>query len=310
MQHTLKNTIEIEGIGLHSGKPATVSVHPEKTDFGIVFNRTDLTEITENKRRVTASWDNVVDTRLCTLIGNEHGVTIGTVEHLMAALRASGVDNALVEIDGPEIPILDGSSKPFMDAIEEAGVVEQSKPRRAIRILKTVSYEEGDRVVSLSPSIVPTYAGGIEYKHPSIGTQRFEIKLVNGNFKHDLADCRTFCLYSDVEMMRNNGLALGGSLDNAIVVDDAGVINEDGLRCHDEFIRHKLLDAVGDIALAGGLVLGAYDGHKIGHDLNNKLLHALFSDDTAWEYVDLYVNPESSDEAIYEISAPALEAAE
>jgi len=310
MQHTLKNTIAIQGIGLHSGKSATVSIYPKTVDCGIVFKRTDLKDIADDKTLVPAIWNNVVDTRLCTLIGNEHGVTVGTIEHLMAALRASGIDNALVEIDGPEIPILDGSSKPFIDAIDSAGVIEQSKPRRAIRILKKVSYEENGKSVSLSPSIIPTYVGQIEYNHSSIGTQRFEIKLVNGNFKHDLADCRTFCLFSDVEMMKKNGLALGGSLDNAIVVDDAGVMNEDGLRCHDEFIRHKLLDAIGDIALAGGLVLGAYEGKKIGHDMNNKLLRALFADDTAWEYFDLYVNPESSDEALYEISAPVLEAAE
>ena len=310
MQHTVKKIIEIQGIGLHSGKLAKVSIHPKNTDYGIVFKRTDVSHDEESYQYVAALWSNVVDTRLCTLIGNEHGITVGTIEHLMAALRASGIDNALIEVDGPEIPILDGSSKPFIDAIEEIGVLEQSKPRRAIRILKTVSYEEAGKKVSLSPSIIPTYAGEIEYNHPSIGTQRFEIKLVNGNFKHDLSDCRTFCLLSDVEIMKKNGLALGGSLDNAIVVDDAGVMNQEGLRCHDEFIRHKLLDAVGDVALAGALVLGAYEGRKIGHDMNNKLLRALFADDSAWEYIDLYVNPESSDEALYEISAPAMTAAE
>jgi len=251
-------------------------------------------------------WSNVVDTRLCTLIGNKSGVTIGTIEHLMAALRAFGIDNALIQIDGPEVPILDGSSKEFIQAFDKVGSFEQVSPRRAIRVLKTITYKDADKTVSLSPSITPTYAGQIEYNHPSIGTQRFEMKLVNGNFKHDVADCRTFCLLSDVELMQQNGLALGGSLDNAIVVDDAGIMNEDGLRCADEFIRHKILDAVGDIALAGGLVLGHYEGNKIGHDMNNKLLHALFADDTAWEYVDLLVNPESSDEALYETAAPAV----
>jgi len=307
MQHSVKNIVTIKGIGLHSGKPAVLNIYPKEVDFGIVFKRTDIQDA--QNETVKALWSNVLDTRLCTLIGNKSGVTVGTIEHLMAALRACGVDNALIEIDGPEIPILDGSSKLFIDAIEEIGLIEQSKPRRAIRILKTVSYEENGKKVSLSPSMTPTYAGQIEYNHPSIGTQRFEMKLINGNFKHDLSDCRTFCLFSDVEMMQKNGLALGGSLDNAIVIDDTGVINEDGLRCHDEFIRHKLLDAIGDISLAGGLVLGAYEGNKIGHDMNNKLLHALFSDDTAWEYFDLYINPEASDEALYETSIPSLEAA-
>ena len=309
MQHTVKNNIEISGIGLHSGKAANISIKPAQCDAGIRFKRTDLLDISEQDAVVEALWSNVVDTRLCTLIGNESGVTVGTIEHLMAALRACGVDNAFIEIDGPEVPILDGSSKEFIDAIEEIGVEEQTTPRRAIRILKTVSYEEGGKKVSLSPSMTPIYAGQIEYAHPSIGTQRFEIKLVNGNFKHDLSDCRTFCLLSDVKMMQENGLALGGSLDNAIVIDDAGVMNNDGLRCHDEFIRHKLLDAVGDISLAGGLVLGAYNGTKIGHDMNNKLLKALFADDTAWEYMDLYVNPESSDEALYEPAPSQIVAA-
>lgn len=304
MQHTFKNIIEINGIGLHSGLSAKLVIKPAAIGHGIIFQRTD---ILDKDNCIPALWSNVVDTRLCTLIGNKEGVTIGTIEHLMATLRACGVDNALVEIDGPEVPILDGSSKKFIEAFDLVGVLEQSAPRRAIKILKTVSYSDGDKFVSLSPSITPKYIGQIEYNHPSIGTQRFEMKLVNGNFKHDVSDCRTFCLLSDVEFMQRNNLALGGSLENAIVVDDTGVMNEDGLRCDDEFVRHKVLDAVGDIALAGGLVLGLYEGKKIGHDMNNKLLRALFSDDTAWEYIDLYVNPESSDEALYETARPSLE---
>ncbi len=306
MQHTLKQSITIHGIGLHGGKPATLVLHPAAIGHGVVFERTD---ITDKDNIVEALWSNVVDTRLCTLIGNQSGVTIGTIEHLMAALRACGIDNVLVQIDGPEVPILDGSSKEFITAFDKAGLVEQSSPRRAIRILKTVTYENDGKFVSLSPSLTPKYTGQIQYNHPSIGTQRFEMMLVNGNFKHDVSDCRTFCLLSDVEKMQENGLALGGSLENAIVVDDTGIVNEEGLRCHDEFIRHKILDAVGDIALAGGLVLGAYEGNKIGHDMNNKLLHALFADDTAWEYMDLYINPEASDEALYATSAPVFAAA-
>lgn len=303
MQHTLKQSITIQGIGLHGGQPVTLTLHPAAIGHGVVFERTD---IIDKDNVIEALWSNVVDTRLCTLIGNKSGVTVGTIEHLMAALRASGIDNILVQINGPEVPILDGSSKEFMTAFDAVGLVEQSAPRRAIRILKTVTYENNGRFVSLSPSMTPKYAGQIQYNHPSIGTQRFEMMLVNGNFKHDVSDCRTFCLLSDVEKMQENGLALGGSLDNAIVVDDTGVMNKNGLRCHDEFVRHKVLDAVGDIALAGGLVLGAYEGNKIGHDMNNKLLHALFADDTAWEYIDLYINPESSDEALYEPIAPAV----
>lgn len=296
MQHTLKNTVLIEGIGLHSGVSVKLAMKPADPDHGIVFKRVD---VTGKDALVPAKWDHVVDTRLCSVIGNADKVTVGTVEHLMAALRACGIDNALIEINGPEVPILDGSSVQFIDAIEKTGIQVQSQPRRAIRVLKKVTYKEGDKEVTLSPSNTPSYAGQIDYDNPVIGSQRYQIKLVNGNFKHDLADCRTFCLLKDVEMMQANGLARGGSLDNAVVVDDHGVMNEGGLRCHDEFIRHKLLDAVGDMALAGGLLLGAYEGTRAGHDMNYKALCALFSDNTAWEIVDLFVEIEETDNWIY-----------
>lgn len=296
MQHTLKSPIFIQGIGLHTGSNVSIKVLPADCDHGVVFKRVD---ITGQKNLIEAKWCNVIDTRLCTVIGNDSGVTIGTIEHLMAALRGCGIDNVLIEVDSPELPILDGSSAMFVEAIDEVGVQVQGQPRRAIRILKEVSYEENGSKATLSPSSVPVYSGQIEYDHPSISTQQYEIKLVNGNFKHDLADCRTFCLLRDVEVMQANGLALGGSLDNAIVVDDNGVMNEEGLRCHDEFIRHKLLDAIGDISLAGGLVLGAYEGYRIGHAINNKLLRALFSDDSAWEIVDLFVEMDEADSWIY-----------
>jgi UDP-3-O-[3-hydroxymyristoyl] N-acetylglucosamine deacetylase len=296
MQHTLKNIVSLSGVGLHSGITVNVKIHPAETGHGIVFKRTDKED---DRALIPAQWDHVVDTRLCTVIGNKFGVTVGTIEHLMAALRGCGIDNALIEIDGPEVPILDGSSEAFVAAIEEAGIQVQSQPRKAIRILKEVVYEEGDKKVTLSPSSIPVYAGQIDYDHPTIGSQRYEIKLINGNFKHDIADCRTFCLYEDVEKMQASGLALGGSLDNAIVLDDTGVMNPEGLRCHDEFIRHKLLDAIGDLALAGGLVLGSYEGQRAGHALNNRLLRTLFADDSAWEIVDLFVDIDESDRWIY-----------
>lgn len=300
MQHTLDQIVEIRGIGLHSNEEVTVSVRPADPDTGIIFKRTDKNDLTETQQLIPARWDNVVDTRLCTVIGNEHGASVGTIEHLMAALRGCGIDNALIEIDGPEVPVLDGSSQIFVDAFEEAGVRSQSQPRRAIRVLKEVSYEEDGKKVTLSPSLVPTYSGGIEYANPAIGHQNYDFKLINGNFKHDLADCRTFCLLSDVEQMQANGLALGGSLENAIVVDDNGIVNPEGLRCHDEFIRHKLLDAVGDMALAGGLLIGSYEGTRAGHALNNKALRALFADDSAWEVIDLFVDIDEEDKRIYQ----------
>ena len=301
MQHTLKKTVSIDGIGLHSGVSVHLNIHPATSDHGIIFKQTQQNDIPEQKQLIPAKWDCVVDTRLCTVIGNEHGVTVGTVEHLMAALRGCGIDNALIEIDGPEVPILDGSSTVFVQAIEEACIQVQSQPRRAIRILKEVTYQEGDKTVKLSPSSTPVYSGQIDYDNPVIGSQRYTIKLVNGNFKHDLADCRTFCLLKDVEAMQANGLAKGGTLDNAIVVDDNGVMNEEGLRCHDEFIRHKLLDAIGDMALAGGLVLGSYDSERAGHDMNNKALRALFADPDAWEVVDLFVEIDEADNWMYKI---------
>lgn len=299
MQHTLKDTVVIEGTGLHSGTSVRLDIHPAATDHGIVFKQTGCSEISDDQCYVPAKWDHVVDTRLCTVIGNEYGVTIGTIEHLMAALRGCGIDNALIEIDGSEVPILDGSSAPFVSAIDKVGVVVQSQPRRAIRILKEVVYQEGDRKVVLSPSNIPVYSGQIDYDNPAIGSQRYEIKLVNGNFRHDLADCRTFCLLSDVEAMQANGLALGGTLDNAIVVDGNGVMNDEGLRCHDEFIRHKLLDAIGDMSLAGGLLLGAYESERAGHEMNNKALRALLNDESAWEAIDLFVEMEDTDNMIY-----------
>ena len=304
MQHTLKNTVNLNDIGLHSGNMVTIAIHPAPADHGIVFKRVD---ITDKNNLILARWDKVVDTRLCTVIGNEDGVIVGTIEHLMAALRGCGIDNALVEIDAGEMPILDGSSQVFVKLFDEAGTVQQDAPRRAIRIKKEVRYVEGNREVILSPSNVPVYGGQIDYANPTIGSQRYEMKLVNGNFKHDLADCRTFCLLQDVEMMQANGLALGGSLDNAVVVNDEGVMNEDGLRCENEFIRHKLLDAIGDLSLCGGLFLGRYEGLRIGHEMNNKALHALFADDEAWEIIDLYVEVDEADIMTYKPSEIAQE---
>jgi len=296
MQHTLKKSVSISDIGLHSGQIVNVTIHAAAPDHGIVFKRVD---IADKNNVVPALWNKVVDTRLCTVIGNEDGVTVGTIEHLMAGFRGCGIDNALVEIDAGEVPIMDGSSQPFIEVFEEAGVQVQVSPRRAIRVLKEVTYTENGSVVTLSPSKTPVYAGQIDFEDPTIGSQKFEIKLVNGNFKHDLADCRTFCFLKDVEMMQANGLARGGSLDNAVVIDDSGVMNEDGLRCHDEFIRHKLLDAVGDLSLCGGLFLGHYNGLRAGHMMNNKALHALFADDSAWDIVDLYLEVDEADSQPY-----------
>lgn len=262
-----------------------MTIRPAREDNGIVFIRND---ITEGDNIIPARWDHVVDTRLCTVIGNKNGATVGTVEHLMSALRGCGIDNAVIELDGGEVPIMDGSALMFVTMIDQAGIVAQALPRRAIRILKEVSVEHEGKTVRLTPSDTSIFGGDIDFDHPEIGVQRYETELLNGNFRHDIANCRTFGFLHEVQWMRSQGLALGGSLDNAILLDQQSVLNPDGLRREDEFIRHKLLDAIGDLYLAGGPILGAYNGHKAGHAINNAILHALFADAGNWDIVDLY----------------------
>ncbi len=284
MQRTLNSPVTCTGTSLHSGDEITLTIRPARADNGIRFIRTD---IQDQDNMIPALWNYVVDTRLCTVIGNDAGVIVGTIEHLMSALRGCGVDNAVIEVSGSEVPVMDGSAMPFVNMIEEVGLQEQSLPRRAIKILKEVSVLDGDKTISLRPSDECIFGGEIDFDHPEIGTQSFETKLVNGNFKHDIADARTFGFLHEVEYMRSQGLALGGSLDNAIILDKETIMNEEGLRHEDEFIRHKLLDAIGDMYLAGGHILGAYDGLKAGHAMNNAILRELFADDSAWEYVYL-----------------------
>lgn len=285
MQHTLRDSITCQGIGLHSGRAINMTLRPAAEDEGIVFIRTDLKA---PGNVIPALWDHVVDTRLCTVIGNRAGALVGTIEHLMSALRGCGIDNLTIEIDGPEVPAMDGSAMPFVDMIEEVGTVAQAAPRRVIRVLKEISVEEGGKRVTLKPADGSVFGGEIEFDHPDIGRQRFETRLMNGNFRHDIASARTFGFLHEVEYMRSQGLALGGSMDNAIVLDKSGVMNPDGLRFENEFIRHKLLDAIGDLYLAGARIEGAYDGCKAGHAANNALLKALFAAPDLWELVSDY----------------------
>ncbi len=283
MQHTIKKSIRTSGTGLHSGKPIALALHPAKAGSGVLFVRTDL----QGDNKIPALWNHVVDTRLCTVISNTSGASVGTIEHLMAALRGCAIDNVVVELDGPEVPAMDGSSKPFVDMIDKAGIAAQAAPRRAIRILKEITVTEEGKRVTLKPAEEFIFSGEIDFDHPDIGHQRYEIRLLNGNFKHDLADSRTFGFFHEVEMMRKAGLALGGSLENAIVLDKDSVMNPDGLRHSDEFIRHKLLDAVGDMYLAGMPILGAYEGVRGGHALNNNVLRKLFATEGAFEVIEL-----------------------
>lgn len=284
-QQTLATSVEMEGVGLHSGRLVSLRLCPAKAGSGITFVRTDITEADNCDPVIPARWDNVSDTRLCTVIANAHGISVGTVEHLMAALRGCGIDNARIELDGPEVPVMDGSSAPFIAAIDRAGIAVQNAPRTVIEILKEIEVKRGEKYVRLSPHNGFAFSGRIAFAHPDIGDQRYDITLLNGNFRHDIAEARTFGFLHEVRFMREQGLALGGSLENAVVLDEQKVLNSEGLRYEDEFIRHKLLDAIGDLYLAGAPVRGLYEGNCPGHALNNALLHALFADKSAYRIV-------------------------
>ena len=285
MQNTIKTSVSLNGVGLHSGKDIQLSLYPAEENTGIVFIRTD---VTDKNNVIPALWNKVADTQLCSVIANEDGVSVGTIEHLMSALRGLNVDNVRIELDGAEVPVMDGSAMPFVELIENAGVEAQAAPRKIIRILKDVTVEKDGKRVTLSPADGYVFGGMIVYDHPNISNQGYEVQLLNGNFRHDIAEARTFGFLKEVEWMRSQGLALGGSLDNAIVLNDDGVMNPNGLRFDDEFIRHKLLDAIGDLYLAGAPIMGAYDGYKAGHEMNNLILHALFADESAYEIVELH----------------------
>jgi UDP-3-O-[3-hydroxymyristoyl] N-acetylglucosamine deacetylase len=283
MQTTLKRAITLVGMGLHSGRPARLVVRPA-TEGGIRFRRVD---VTDRDNLIPARYDRVADTTLCTLLSNEAGVSVGTVEHLMAALAGTGVTHAEIEIDGPEVPIMDGSAQRFVTAILRTGLARVAGPLRAIRILKPVRYEQGNVVAELTPADTLSIDFAIDFPDAAVGHQERALSMVNGAFVHELADCRTFCRRQDVETMQQHGLALGGSLDNAVVVDGARVLNPGGFRRSDECVRHKMLDAVGDLALAGAPILGAYRGVRAGHGPTNRLLRQLFATPGAFEHVTL-----------------------
>jgi UDP-3-O-[3-hydroxymyristoyl] N-acetylglucosamine deacetylase len=229
----------------------------------------------------------VSNTMLCTTISNDDGVRVATIEHLMAALAGCGIDNALIEIDGPEVPIMDGSSAPFVMLFECAGAVEQDAPRRAIRILKPVTVSDGDCGVTVMPGPDFSVEFEIDFNSEAVSEHSLDIRLVNGTFNESISRARTFGFMEDIDQLRAAGLALGGSLDNAVVVDGERILNEGGLRFDDEFVRHKILDCVGDFYLAGGPMLARVVAHKSGHAFNNKLLRALFADESAWEWTTL-----------------------
>jgi UDP-3-O-[3-hydroxymyristoyl] N-acetylglucosamine deacetylase len=283
MQTTLKRATTLIGMGLHSGRPARLVLRPA-TEGGIRFRRVD---VRDRDNIIPARYDLVTDTRLNTLLTNAAGVSIGTVEHVMAALAGTGVTHALVDIDGPEMPIMDGSALRFVQAILRAGLQPVAGPLTAIRVLKPVRDVQGDVLAELTPAETLSIDFEIDFPDAAIGRQARRLGMVNGAFVHELADCRTFCRRVDVETMQANGLALGGSLDNAVVVEGDKVLNPSGFRRADECVRHKMLDALGDLALAGAPILGAYRGVKAGHGATNRLLRKLFAAPDAYEYVTL-----------------------
>ncbi len=283
-QRTLKTAIGCSGVGLHSGAKITMVLHPAEADTGIRFRRTD---IAGKGAVIPARWDQVGDTRMNTSLTGVNGISVGTVEHLMAALAGMGIDNCLIEINGPEVPVMDGSAAPFLFLIECAGVIELSAVRMALRILRPVSVQEGGASATLMPGSGFSVSFEIDFGCDAISRQELSVGLDRGVFRAEIARARTFGFEQDVARLRAAGLARGGSLDNAVVIDATGtrVLNEDGLRYGDEFVRHKILDAVGDLFLAGMPVEGAFHGCRSGHALTNRLLRTLFADASAWAVV-------------------------
>ena len=282
MQTTLATTLTFTDIGLHSGAPVTMHLHPAPADHGIWIKRSD---VAIGDPWIAARWDSVEQTQLCTKLVNDLGAEVSTVEHVMAALAGCGIHNALIEVDGPEFPILDGSAVPFVRAILGAGVVSLDAPVRAIRVLVPVEFKTDHGWARFEPSDAPEMQFAIDFADQAIGKQFKSMNLSNGSFVRELCDSRTFCRNSDVETMRANGLALGGTLENAVVVDGDQILSPGGLRHADEAVRHKMLDALGDMALAGAPIIGRYIGHRAGHALTNSLLRALFANPKCFEVV-------------------------
>jgi UDP-3-O-[3-hydroxymyristoyl] N-acetylglucosamine deacetylase len=283
-QHTLKDSFTCIGVGLHTGLKIIMTVMPANANTGYRFIRRDLPA---RYNEVLASWHTVTDTHLSTTVANNTGVRVSTIEHLIAALSASGVDNAQIVLDGPEVPIMDGSARPFVQLIESVGRERLSEERKVILIKHPVTVMHGDKCASLVPSPEPWIDMFIDFDSAAIGQQRLTIPLSRKIFKEELADARTFGFSEQIEILKKLGFARGGSLQNAILVDKNGVVNEGGLRYTDEFVRHKVLDSIGDLALSGAYIVGCYRAKFAGHRLNNELLHALMRDENAFEYIPL-----------------------
>ena len=281
-QRTLKNVIRATGIGLHTGKKICLTLRPADVDTGIVFRRVDLDPVVELTARPTGVGDTRLSTALC-----EGEVTVSTVEHLMSAFAGLGVDNIIVELDASEVPIMDGSAGPFVFLVQSAGLVEQSELKKFIRIKDTVRVEEGDKSAQFDPFDGFKVSFSIDFDHPILNKspQKAEIDFSSTSFVKEISRARTFGFMHEVEAMREKGLALGGSHQNAIVMDSYSILNKDGLRYEDEFVKHKILDAIGDLYLLGYPLIGLFSAHKSGHALNNKLLRKLMENEDCWELV-------------------------
>ena len=296
-EKTFRGSIYAVGVGLHSGAKTKISFHPAPVGTGIVFRRVD---VTDKNNEIKASYENVVDTRLCSCYGNAEGVRVSTAEHVMAALYAYGVTNAYIDVQGPEVPIMDGSAQDFAFLFDCVGLIEQNAPLKAIRIKKEVVFDDGKgAVVSLKPAEKGlTIDFDIEFAAGAIGHQSFEFSLTQKNFKKEIAYARTFAQLQEIEMLRSMGLCHGGSLENAIVVNGESIMNPEGLRHQTEFVRHKILDAVGDLGQAGLPIIGSFKGVRSGHYHTNALLRALFADSSAYEIVDLNETEEENESAV------------
>jgi len=282
-QRTLGKTISAAGVGLHSGERVEITLRPASENSGIRFRRVDC----DPAQEIKAHANNVTDTRLGTTI-SQNNVSVMTVEHLLAAFAGLGIDNACIDIRGPEVPIMDGSAASFILLVELAGIIEQSAPKKFLRIKKNVKVEEGDKFAEFKPFNGYRLSFKIEFEHPMIQHKltEFSFDFSTLTFLNEISRARTFGFLKEIETLRANNLALGGSLDNAIVLDDYRILNQDGLRFEDELVRHKILDAIGDLYLMGHILVGEFNGYKSGHELNNKLIRKLYADESAWEEVE------------------------
>jgi len=289
-QRTLKNVIRATGVGLHTGEKVYLTLRPAPVDTGIVFRRVDLDPVVELKARP----DQVGDTRLSTAL-KQGDASVSTVEHLMSALAGLGIDNIYVELTSPEVPIMDGSAAPFVFLVQSAGVIEQNAPKKFIKVKKKLRIEDGDKWAEFEPFDGFKVSFAIDFDHPTFAKspQSATVDFSTTSFVKEVSRARTFGFMHEVEALREAGLALGGSHDNAIVMDSFGILNDDGLRYEDEFVKHKILDAIGDLYLLGHQLIGAFSAHKSGHALNNRLLRALIAQPDAWELVS-FENPEEA----------------